>query len=623
MNNISSLFTIYCCLSSVCADAQNFHPEYEDDYLGWIKIYNYKGAARHVQIDEKKYSIAQLSIIDSFANWMQASYTPRGGLGDIRKYLTPKKNLYGERYNEAVPPSYGANAVTYGFLKKVNGKWTPENNLGFYWTIAANEIPLDNRLEAINTSKVCLFTIPSYDERLINEQPNGDHAKEKRLLDLSGYPAISKYIFYTKPTLNGQEQARNVVILSKGNRLPFVRVTIGEMLQYMADALPEKYAEEKITAQEQNSYDAKHLALAMKSLDTKYDKAYAMLTRLKEQYKGRLAEFAYGYNYSVLKLANGEDVFTINGDGRTIDKASPVFKVDPALGALCKTDKPQWIMIKWFGRSLEDPSFKHLHESIIHNFDFDYVYNFFFDTGKASGGRYRPRRSPIFEDHVKVDQKSPDALKAAADPAVIYFEDFSSTVAGQKPNGWKSELNAEAKTAIVVNVKDRKEKWLEIKGHYFVFPQNLKKPLPRDFEISFDLAVPQDIPWGTKALEFYMGTKTSYDENAPSLQLRIRAGFSGRAGEAVISGKFGDGYFNTYRNFEAAGFSNEKAFNTVRICFRKTGESFEYLIDTNSIMKLSNAIPAKTLFNWVQFKHLNSDGDSQKYFVSNFRVVAL
>jgi hypothetical protein len=326
---------------------------------------------------------------------MQASYTPRGGLGDIRKYLTPKKNVYAERYNEAVPPSYGANAVTYGFLKKVNGKWTPENNLGFYWTMAANEIPLGSRLEGINTSKVCLFVISAYDARLIKDQPGSDHAIEQRQLDLSGYPAISKYIFYTKPTLNNQQQARNVVILSKNNRFPFVRVTIGEMLGYIEEAFPVKYAEEKATVYEQNSYDSRHLSSAMKQLDEKYVKAKAMLNRLKDKYKSRSSEFAYGDNYAVLRLANGEDPFTRDGDGNAVDSTSPVFRVDPALEVLCKTDKPQWITISWFGRQLDDPSFKHMHESIIHNFDFDYAYNYFFDPEKVKGKKYHPRRAPI------------------------------------------------------------------------------------------------------------------------------------------------------------------------------------------------------------------------------------
>jgi hypothetical protein len=376
--------------------AQNYRPPYEDEYPGWIKVYNFKGITKPVKVDEKNYTTAQLSLVDSFANWMQASYTPKGGLGDIKKYLTPQKNVYNERYNEAVPLSYGASAVTYRFLKKVNGKWTPENNLGHKWTIAANEIPLDNRLLGINTNKVCLFNIPAYDKVLIKEQPSSLEAREKKMYDLSGYPSISKYIYYTRPTANSQEQVRSVVILSKDNRFPFVQVTIGEMLKYMEDAIPVKYAEEKQTAYEQNAYDANHLASAMRNLDKKYNDAKAMLNRLKEKYTTRVAEFAYGSHYSVMALANGEDIFTNGRDADKFDLSVPVYRVDPALEALCKTDRPQWIMIKWFGGSLEEPYFRHMFESVVNNFNFDYVYDFFFDPARVKGQRYRPLRSPVF-----------------------------------------------------------------------------------------------------------------------------------------------------------------------------------------------------------------------------------
>jgi hypothetical protein len=59
----------------------------ENSMLGWMKVYNFKGAKAAMKVDDKVYSIAQLSICDSLVNWMQASYIPRGGLGDVKKML--------------------------------------------------------------------------------------------------------------------------------------------------------------------------------------------------------------------------------------------------------------------------------------------------------------------------------------------------------------------------------------------------------------------------------------------------------------------------------------------------------------------------------------------------------
>lgn len=61
----------------------------EDSVLGWMKVYNFKDAKVGMKVDNKVYSANQISLCDSFANWIQASYIPKGGLGDIKK-LSPK-----------------------------------------------------------------------------------------------------------------------------------------------------------------------------------------------------------------------------------------------------------------------------------------------------------------------------------------------------------------------------------------------------------------------------------------------------------------------------------------------------------------------------------------------------
>lgn len=618
--------TIFLTLFFLTCSAGAQRSEYEDQYIGWAKIYNFKGATKPVQIDEKKYSVAQLSLIDSFANWMQKSYLPKGGLGDIIKYVTPKINLYHEKYNAGVPHSYGANARTYTFLKRSNGKWVPENNLGYGWTIAANEIPLEYRLADLNTNNTCLFTIPGYNEKLIKEQPNTDEAKTKEMYDLSGHPVLGKYIQYNIPGY-GNTLRTNQVVLSKNNRPPFIPVTIGETLQAAADAFPVKYAEEKRTVFEQNSYDARHLESATKTLNEKFDKARATLDRLKEKYKNRLGESAYSTygGYSIQNLTNGYDMFTSQkvDEGGSFNMSFPILKVDPALQALCKTDKPQWIVVKWFGGALNDICFRHMHESVINNFDFDYLYNFFFDPEKVKGRPYRPLRQPATEEKIVIAERSEASRKMEADASVFFFDDFSGTALGQKPAGWKSSMNADASYTTITSLPGKEGKWLEIKGHYNLVPLNLKKPLPQNFELSFDLAVPKDIPWGAKAFELYLGTRNSYDQMvSPAVKIRLRAGYSGRPGELSIEGKFSGGYFSNVKSYyDATGFSNDKEINAVKIVLKKNGELLEFFIDKNKIIEIPKAFPATTLFSWLQFMHISSNGDAEKYYIGNIKIV--
>src|SRR5882757_3835932 len=66
----------------------------EDSVIGWAKVYNFKGEKAGAKLDNRVYSANQISICDSFANWIQASYIPKGGIGDIKKVIFPKASIY-------------------------------------------------------------------------------------------------------------------------------------------------------------------------------------------------------------------------------------------------------------------------------------------------------------------------------------------------------------------------------------------------------------------------------------------------------------------------------------------------------------------------------------------------
>jgi len=151
----------------------------EDQVIGWMKVYHFKGAKESLKVDDKSYSIAQLSISDSLANWMQASYIPKGGLGDVAKMVTEKLGLYNQ-HTRALPPSYGVYAKTYVFLK-YNSKheMVPENNLGTYWGIYANQVP-GWPVRHICTPTSYFFTLPSFAYAV------GGEEETKKIHDMTG-----------------------------------------------------------------------------------------------------------------------------------------------------------------------------------------------------------------------------------------------------------------------------------------------------------------------------------------------------------------------------------------------------------------------------------------------------
>src|SRR5689334_10423112 len=100
-------FCSIMCLAGLRSFSQSILPAtIEDSVLGWMKVYHFKGAKQPYKVDDRSYSVAQLSICDSFANWMQASYVPKGGLGDVKRFVSEKIGPYNQN-SAALPPSYG------------------------------------------------------------------------------------------------------------------------------------------------------------------------------------------------------------------------------------------------------------------------------------------------------------------------------------------------------------------------------------------------------------------------------------------------------------------------------------------------------------------------------------
>ncbi len=90
-------------------------------------------------------------------------------------------------------------------------------------------------------------------------------------------------------------------------------------------------------------------------------------------------------------LENNPDVFDEAGAAA---RRFPVYKIDPAPAALAKSDAPQWILVLWDGNIATDPIAKQLHDAILNNFNFDYLYDFVFNPETVKGQPYKPLRAP-------------------------------------------------------------------------------------------------------------------------------------------------------------------------------------------------------------------------------------
>ena len=69
-----------------------------------MKIYDFKDATAPMTVDHRVYSTAQLSVANNFANWMQQSYVPVGGLGDVTRFVSVKLTA-GNQDTKSLPQS--------------------------------------------------------------------------------------------------------------------------------------------------------------------------------------------------------------------------------------------------------------------------------------------------------------------------------------------------------------------------------------------------------------------------------------------------------------------------------------------------------------------------------------
>lgn len=352
-----------------------------DRVFGWMKIYDFKGATAPMTVDHRLYSAAQLSIGQSFANWMQASYLPTGAWGDVIRSVSEKLGPYNQN-TASLPQSYGAYAKIYTELKHDSaGKIALYSNSHLVWTVMANGV-YGEPADALSTPAQYYFTLPSF-----SEQGFGDELE--KAADLSRYPALKPFpAYFYRNSVTGN---RKYVLLSRDHQLPFVKITRGEYLQATEAAIARLYDTEQKKIARDNPGNQRSIDYFMGYLNAKNAKRAAALKINKEKYKDRLEEPAEIFTTQPdAMLENYPDVFEGSGASRL---KLPVYKVDPAMAGLCKTDAPQWIVVSWTAQ-LNDPVSRKLHEAVVNNFNFEYVYNYFFYPEKVKGQPYTPRHSP-------------------------------------------------------------------------------------------------------------------------------------------------------------------------------------------------------------------------------------
>jgi hypothetical protein len=489
----------------------------------------------------------------------------------------------------------------------VNKKPEPLSNSHYVWTIEANGfygIPAD----AISTPEHYYFTLPTF-----AQQGYGDDLE--KAADVSRHPVLGQFpAFFMRNSATGN---RKYVLLSKDHRLPFEPLTKGEYLDAADVAIGRWRSAEKRRITEAEQGDQKRIDIAMKYVDERTAKRMAVLAKNREKYRDRLQETAeIATDQPDVMLENYPDVF--EGNGGTAMRL-PVYTIDPRLAELCKTDAPQWIVMSWTAQ-LNQPVSRSLHEAILNNVNVEYIYNYFFDPGKVKGQPYKPLRSPSFIEPAGVAEPSEATRKNAADPAVHFFDDFSSTAVGRKPLNWRSTLDATGASSVVTELKGLDGHWASMSGMQLT-PMRMKTPLPRDFEVRYDLVAAQNYTWGAHGLTFRLSRAPAAGAGESFVSLRIRPGFSGGDGEVVVETQFPgvQGDLSGTKWVGAPGFSNDALNNRITVALRKQGDLLQVFIGPTKVAEYEKGVPPGLQFDAMSFE-LTGTSANDRMYIGNIRI---
>lgn len=447
----------------------------QDSVIGWWDNKKYDNQLKPSKdlIQRKR-----IQIDDSLLAWVMRSYTPVGGLGTYTRQNFPGRfGLFLAVWNVSHEKMW---TDAQGHFRPIPEEATP-------FGIQANVLPAVTAMDFLNGKGDYYFTWPP-DGYMVPEE-----AKRRAGSDFKNHPNVNPFI--TRIT-----NRQNCVILSPGNRMPFVEVTIGEVLEKAeASQAGEKQKEqERIRAQWPGSDPGAAAARqeANSFLEKKFEACIRRIQHWKQVYRDRLSEPATfsGSHQTLLMAFNDDqiDPFRVTPIERERGEYGLVYKIPASLVEKCNSAQPQWLTAWWTFQTPQDGNqLYEMSRSMTEHINYTYLYNYFFDTAKIKGKPYRPSAEGELKARLDAYRRK-NAVSLAAgeqvnssDPRIHFQDDFSSGQPGSDPLNWY--FNKSGRHSVVATVSGEPGNWLSLGFNNEVMPSLLKKPFPRDFTLEFDL----------------------------------------------------------------------------------------------------------------------------------------
>lgn len=594
------LFIALFLFASVAVCAQPSKEQLvQDSVIGWWDKNRYD---KYVKPTTDPLMKRKISHVDHILEWVKKSYTPVGSLGTWVR--APNGDV-----------AYGVNFSTwnvgYKYLDE-EGRFRPIPEEHRDFNIFCNQIPGSWPVNFANKPGKAFYFTWQVDGYSPNKQ-----TKDMRMgSDPRFHPNVYKYIT--------RRNDWDAVYLVPGNKLPFTPVSKGELLQLAEDNLP---------ADDKKSRDNIH--------------------QLRQKYAASLNEQAVVRHYQLDALDFDDDIFRIDLFEQSMNAYYPVYKLEPSVLEKCKTSQPQWVVVYFpFVTQSDGNKMLEMYTALTQNINYDYIYNYFFDSAKVKGVAY----TPVNPEQLKArldgyrnrtgKNASIVAGKTSGLPAnVLIADDFSREALGARPAGWY--FRDYDKLSSLMKVDGQPGQWLRLEYNQIV-TSTVVKTLPDNFLLEYDIVTDNFAGMtGGSVILMLAGRKKRADgvQASSSFTLQVTSGraealrashnyrgesraktfvmpstmdYNNQGGESVVA----QTVFTDEKRRVRVGVKKEGGLITVFLNGTKSASTDQFR--TGHDKPCGDCIfPADVPFSQFEIKSLTQDADKVNVYIGNIKLTKL
>jgi hypothetical protein len=611
----------------------NAEQRIQDSVIGWWKKLTIPQPKP--PSNGQKLTIKQQEELVTIIRWMQQTYTPVGGIGTytLRSYSSKEPTF--------TPAAYGVDFRVWNVSfnppwLEADGAFKPINEEYTRFDVGANVIPGSYAISFVNTPTQYLFTWPV----------DGYNAKKSgQEVSLSANINTGKFLT--------RVNEMNTVYLAPDNQLPFVAVSKGELLQLAEASIDRLLQDEKEVVKSKWPDNVKAQQDAYEYKKKNLEKYRVNIQQLREKHKSTLNDPAVlrDMQPTIYSFETNPDPFVISPNEVKSKSYYPVYKIETAVLEKCKSDQPQWIAVSFPYKTKEDGNqLYEMYRSLTEHLNYRYVQDYFFNPEKVKGIGYKPVNQELLLATLDGYRKKGSSKGSAATslPANVFFmDDFTADAEGSQPAGWY--FSSYGQHSKVTTVKNKKGSWIVLGYNNPISPTGIKKPLPENFTLEYDLATDEFTSRSGGAALLYLST---YPLNKDGTE--NKSGTGTFINLSVTAGNEADFNNNNYRgelkieihsspnvnvennsegsffNYAAREFTNTKS--KVHVTLKVNNGELKIMINDKQIATsadfkmtygkacVSCNLPANARFNTINWKNTTSDADNVSIYISNIKI---